>query len=134
VKEIWDHGSLCHLVLRAKEVPEGRLDITTPTVTLQVATMRYGINKAIHAHKHLPCERRSTTTTEAIIVMRGAIEVDFYGLQDQHLATEHLATGDCCVFILGGHAVKFAVPDTLIYEIKSGPYMGREKDKENIEG
>jgi len=37
--------------------------------------------------------------------------------------------GDCSITFCGGHNYMCLEDDTLIYEAKTGPYLGVEKDK-----
>ena len=40
-----------------------------------------------------------------------------------------MTSGDCIAIFNGGHSLKCLTDDTILYEIKTGPYFGAEKDK-----
>ena len=44
-----------------------------------------------------------------------------------------LSAGDCVVVFKAGHAFEVLEDDTILYEFKTGPYYGVEKDKEIID-
>jgi len=43
-----------------------------------------------------------------------------------------LEDGDCLVLFRGGHSLEVLDKNTIMYEFKTGPYFGFEKDKETI--
>lgn len=103
---------------------------------LQVGLMTFPLGHSIAAHAHLlQSNPRPQPTQEFLLVASGKIEADFFTEGGQFLQTEILNKG-CILFqIRGGHAFRFLEPTQLI-EVKSGPYLGREKDKVllNVDG
>jgi hypothetical protein len=43
-----------------------------------------------------------------------------------------LKKGDCLILFRGGHGFKNLNKNSMLYEIKSGPYFGKEKDSREI--
>ncbi len=84
------------------------------------------------AHKHLPHHRTTMKTQEAFIVIDGSVELTMYDLDNNILGKEKLNSGDCYIYLDGGHALKILSEQAYFYEIKNGPYLGRDKDKEFI--
>ncbi len=82
------------------------------------------------AHKHLPNERITKKTQEAFIVIGGSVQIELFDLDNSLIMTEVLNAGDCYIYLDGGHALKILSEEAYFYEIKNGPYLGREKDKE----
>jgi len=105
---------------------------TEPAVLMQVAAKVIPAEKIFAAHAHLPCERATVGTQEAWVVIRGLVEVDIYDIDDYPLECLGLRSGDCLLLLRGGHAMRTLVPTTL-YEFKTGPYNGKEKDKRMID-
>jgi hypothetical protein len=101
---------------------------------LQVGFLTFPPGHAIGAHAHLPQSNpRTQPTQEFLFVMRGKMEVNFFDDLGNQFQTVILA-GGCALFqFRGGHAFRFLEPTRLI-EVKSGPYLGREKDKVLLAG
>ena len=112
-------------------MPPG-VDLTAEREFLQVRSLRAPAGKTYDAHKHLEQMRSTTLTQEAIIVIQGRVEVRFYDADDQPLCTSELNHGDCVIALTGGHAFTVLDDDTLMYELKNGPYNGLAKDKVRI--
>jgi len=84
------------------------------------------------AHRHLPNKRETHKTQEAFIVVSGSVELHMYDLDKNIIAKDTLNAGDCYIYLDGGHALKILSDEAFFYEIKNGPYLGRDKDKEFI--
>lgn len=126
-------GALLGYVCRARELGHGRHDVCAPADSLQVAAKREDEGRPSRAHRHLPQERTTRGTQEAWIVVAGSLRVivreDSYGVA----RTFDLYAGDCYVSLGGVHCIEVLAADTLFYEVKNGPYLGRTADKEWIE-
>ena len=61
--------------------------------------------------------------------MRGSILVTYYDTDGTLLEKVTLNTGDISFTLEGGHTYEIMEDDTLVYEYKTGPYEGQEKDK-----
>jgi hypothetical protein len=64
--------------------------------------------------------------------MQGKVKCIFYDLNDKILCTKFLSAGDCSFTLEGGHNYEIIVPNTIVYEFKTGPYEGQFLDKEFI--
>jgi hypothetical protein len=60
-----------------------------------------------------------------LLVRSGSCEVDVYD-DDELIATTHLSPGDVMVLVAGGHALRM-LEDTVLVEVKQGPYVGVEE-------
>ena len=124
---------LLHQINRLDDIPKGKMQISEPKEFLQICTMDLQKNETINAHKHLWKKgEASVITQESWIVIRGSIKGTFYDTDDQILAEEILHPGDCAITYQGGHSLTNLEEDTVFYEIKTGPYQGREVDKQDI--
>ena len=114
--------------------PQERLDIAPEDQFLQLCLLRVNKGRSFRAHKHLwkPPETKSVIAQESWVVIKGSVKVSFYDKDDTLLTTEILNPGDCSVTFEGGHAYEILEEDTVIYEYKTGPYMGQKLDKEFI--
>ena len=65
-------------------------------------------------------------------MIKGKIKVDYYDLDDQLLESFILSEGDCTITLYGGHNYTSLADDTLVYEFKTGPYIGQSNDKKHL--
>lgn len=99
---------------------------------LQVSSMCFAQGKTVAAHQHLLQSRTTQGTAEAWVVIQGQMEVSLFDLDQQPLCTVTVGTGDCMVLYRGGHAIQVTTPNTMVYEIKNGPYNGPAADLERL--
>lgn len=122
-------GLLLHIVHKKEEIVEQRNDLISSDEFLQVSTLRLPANKTFKPHKHIDIDKQTTTTQESWVVIQGAVKASLYDLDDQIIAEELLMPGDISLTLHGGHNYVALEEDTLVYEFKTGPYFGQEKDK-----
>ena len=118
--------------LKRKEISDYRSDLSPSEEYLQISGRKLKKGIKVSAHKHLPIHRTSDITQEAWIILEGSIKGTFYDLDDSIIYESILTNGDCIVLYRGGHSLEVLDKDTLLYEFKTGPYLGVEKDKETI--
>ena len=129
-----DPKLLLHQINRQEDIPAGKMQLSDPKEFLQIGTMVLEQGETIPAHKHTwKAGESRTITQESWIIIRGSIKGIFYDTDDQILAEEILYPGDCAITYQGGHSLINLEADTAFYEIKTGPYLGREQDKIAIE-
>lgn len=107
----------------------GRTDISPECESLQVAFLKLPLNKTFRPHRHIIHNRDMPMAQESWIVIRGGVEVTYYDLDDTVLKTLQIGAGSCTVTYEAGHNYKALTHDTVVYELKTGPYLGVEKDK-----
>ncbi len=105
--------------------------LTPDDCNLQVGHVVYAAGGEIARHMHLPIERHIIGTTEVIVVERGRCEVDVYDARRTVVATRELCAGDIVIAVAGGHGFR-VLEDTVLLEIKQGPYPGGGADKERF--
>ena len=66
---------------------------------------------------------------ESWIVVQGSVRVFMYDTDQLFLQDEVIKKGDCSMTFEGGHTYEILEDDTIVYEYKTGPYMGVENDK-----
>jgi hypothetical protein len=122
-------GVVLAYVLRSGPLPDHTTFVTPPDCNLQVGHVVYPAGGEIVRHMHLPIERHVVGTTEVLMVERGRCEVDVYGADQQMVASRELRTGDMLIAVGGGHGFRL-LEDTVLLEIKQGPYPGgAEKER-----
>jgi len=109
-----------------------RTDIVSPNEYIQVAYMRTEAGQYFKPHYHLrrECSYDTVITQETWIIISGSIETSYYDKNNSLLCRRILNAGDCTITLGGGHSYKCLEEGTTVYEIKNGPYVGRENDKE----
>ena len=124
-------GTVLAYVARNGSVPKETRFLTPADCNLQVGYVVYPAGGEILRHMHLPVERQLVGTTEVIVVERGRCEVDVYDEDRIVVATRELRAGDIVIAISGGHGFRIH-EDTVLLEIKQGPYPGFGADKERF--
>ena len=124
-------GVLLHVVNTRQDIGT-RQDMCPPEQFLQMACFRLDNSKTFKPHKHIPKEVEHNITQESWIVVRGSVRAILYDLDDTIVEEVDLMQGDCSITFRGGHNYLCLENNTLIYEAKTGPYLGIESDKEFI--
>lgn len=123
-----DNGILL-TINRKSEISEDRIDLCDEDKYLQISTKKLSRTTKFKAHKHLPLDRNTDITQEAWIVLEGRIKASFYDIDNSLILETDLFAGDCAVVFRAGHSFEVMVDNTILYEVKNGPYYGQQKDK-----
>lgn len=117
------------LVLSMDDFEPGAKFLSEPEWPLQVGLLSLPTGHAIAPHTHLSQNRCTMhAVQEFLLVVSGKMEADFFDETGCRFHSETMKPGDALLYIRGGHAFRFLEPTHLL-EVKSGPYLGREKDK-----
>lgn len=126
VEEITADGKLAGLIVRHHATAEATTFLTDPQLNLQAGLIVYPGGGEIPRHKHHPVERTTRGTSEAVLVRDGACAVDFYDAERNLVASRDLTAGDLVMLFSGGHGFRVH-RDTVLLEIKQGPYPGLDE-------
>ena len=121
-------SKLLHLINRLNEI-DGRTDVAPVEEFLQLATLKMKKGQTFKPHKHITLEKETNITQESWLVIKGSVKCLFYDLDDSIIAEPILYAGDCSMTFRGGHNYIILEDDTIVYEYKTGPYLGQEFDK-----
>jgi len=123
-------NKLLHLVHRLDEI-QARTDVADEDKFLQLATLRMSKGKTFKPHQHIwkPSPTQEVIAQESWVVIKGSVEVSFYDTNGELLEKAVINAGDCSMTFEGGHTYLILEDDTVVYEYKTGPYQGQEKDK-----
>jgi hypothetical protein len=113
---------LCYII-RGDELPAATAFVTPHDATLQVGHIVHPRGHEIARHAHRPEERHITGTAEVLLVQRGRCEMDVYDDLWRLVATRELCVGDIVILLGGGHGFRM-IEDTVLLEVKEGPYGG----------
>ena len=117
---------------RSSHISEKRTDICPDTEYLQVCAKKMSKGDFFVPHKHNLLTRVTTKTQEGWIILEGKIKARFWDVDDTLIFETSLERGDCAVVFHAGHSFEVLEEGTILYEIKTGPYYGVEKDKTYI--
>jgi len=116
-------------VIRAQLSPKQTTFLTPNDFNFQLGFVVYPAGGEVQRHLHKELERHIVGTAEVIIVKVGHCEIDIYNGNRQLMATRELGPGDVVLTVSGGHGFRMQ-EDTVLFEIKQGPYTGvNEKDR-----
>lgn len=129
-----DPSRLLHIVHDITETKEKREDIVPPNHFLQIATICLKKDQTFKAHKHIWNDFEGPKIAqESWIVIKGRVEALLYDLDDSLLEKVILYPGHFSITLEGGHNyIGGSEEGSLVYEVKTGPYLGVEMDKQFI--
>lgn len=105
--------------------------VTPDDFSQQLAYMHHPKGHVILPHVHNEVKREVLYTKEVLVIKKGKLRCDFYTDNQEYLESVILEDGDVILLASGGHGFE-CLEETLMYEIKQGPYAG-ENDKTRFE-
>jgi len=108
--------------------------VVFPTPVL--ASFQFGFgeileNKVLIPHIHKRVKREIDTTSEFLYVIYGEMIIDVLDEQERFLEKVVLKDNMALLQFVGGHRIEL-LSGTKYFEIKQGPYFGRNFDKYNV--
>jgi len=119
--------ALCY-VIRESTQPKQTTFITPPDSKQQVGFIVYPKGGVIARHIHRPLERHIIGMAEVLVVRSGHCQIEVYDEQENLVAVRDLYHNDVVLMVGGGHGFQIK-EDTVLLEIKQGPYLGAEDKK-----
>jgi len=110
-----------------------RLDLVDENQPLQFSVIPLKKDTKVRPHKHLKLDRTSDQTQEVWIIMKGKLKVQVFDVDGECLYSANMRRGDVVQYISGGHSISSETRNSIIYEVKNGPYFGPESDREYLE-
>ena len=115
--------------IKKQDITNNRINLTPSNQYMQAAAKKTKFGDYFKPHKHLPCNKEALITQESWVILNGSAVGTFYDLDDKVIKKVLLNDGDCVIIYNGGHSLKILEDDTILYEFKTGPYYGPDKDK-----
>lgn len=116
------------MLIYAHAMPSATTFYTPGDLPLQVGQVVYPAGGQIAPHAHRASSRDIRGTTEVLLVQRGRLKLSLYAEDKTFLCSRELSKDDVIILVSGGHGFEFA-DDTVLLEVKQGPYLGdRDKD------
>jgi mannose-6-phosphate isomerase-like protein (cupin superfamily) len=129
IEPISEGQNLLAYIVRADATRDSTAFFTGDDASFQAGFVVYPAGGSIVPHVHLPIVRTVVGTSELLLVRRGRCIVDFYGEGRLLVTSRELGTGDLVVAMGGGHGLRM-LEDTVLFELKQGPYSGQaEKER-----
>lgn len=111
--------------IKGKEFPSKNEDL------IQVGFMNLKKGEKILPHFHKSYERKIERTSEVLYILDGKIKASIYK-DKKKVADVVIEKGDLIVLLSGGHGFDI-LEDTKFFEVKQGPFIGTDNDKERFE-
>ena len=125
---------LLHIVVRKDDIVSGRTEVVSEEHFIQCALLNMEKDKTFKPHKHIWKNRtRDVIAQESWVVIQGKVRCTFFDIDDNIIEEPILNSGDASFTLYGGHTYEILEEDTIVYEYKTGPYLGIELDKKIIE-
>jgi hypothetical protein len=119
-------GDVLAIVIRAWFMPDKTTFVTPQNLTQQAGFVVYPAGGRCPDHTHRPIERRINGTPEMLLVRRGQAEARIFDADRRLVAQPLLEQGDVILLVSGGHGFRM-LEDTVLLEIKQGPYVGLDE-------
>ena len=113
---------LC-IIVKAPTYLDRTTFVTPENLNLQVGFVVYKAGEEVPRHYHNEIERPVSSTSEVINVRVGSCNVQIYDDSQNLVADRRLDVGDIIIFVGGGHGFRMN-KDTVLSEVKQGPYIG----------
>lgn len=123
LEEIVDGATSLAYLIRGDATSRQTEFLTSDDSTFQAGFVVYPAGGHVQAHIHLPVVRRVVGTSELLLVRSGRCIVDIYSHDHRLVASRELLPGDAILSVSGGHGFRM-IEDTVLLEIKQGPYGG----------
>jgi hypothetical protein len=128
-----DPKVLLFVINRRDDISHDRSDLSPGEEYLQCATKQLTKGTTFAPHRHNELIRETNITQEAWVFLQGRVAARFWDTDDELIYETELGAGDAAIVFRGGHSFEVLEEDTILYEFKTGPYYGVEKDKTYIE-
>lgn len=128
IEQIMHGEQVLAIILRSGVRTQGVRFFTPNDYPLQLGLLTHPKGTYIKPHMHPKMNLIIETIQEVLYIRQGSIELDIYSENGQKIESQVLKQGDCVLLVSGGHGLR-VLEDSIILEVKQGPYMGPEKAK-----
>lgn len=129
IEAIADGGTTLAYLIRRDATSHTTEFFTPDDSAFQAGFVVYPAGGHVEPHVHLPVVRRVVGTSELLLVRSGRCIVDLYSEDRRLVASRDLEAGDAVLSVGGGHGFRMT-EDTVLFEVKQGPYGGlAEKER-----
>jgi hypothetical protein len=126
IETISDQGQILCVIIDTTQLPDHTTFLTPAEFKQQVGFVVYPKSGEVARHLHRKLERHLVGTSEVLIVKKGHCLIDIYSDDRKLVATRELFPGNVMLMVGGGHGFRM-LEDTVLLEIKQGPYTGLDE-------
>ena len=123
MEQVIFNGLMYALIMRSDYHNDGVNFLTNGDELLEFAYMSHPSGHKVVPHYHLPIKREIFGTQEIVYIKAGIVEFTFYDDNNKSVGSRLLRSGEWILLLKGGHGIN-VVEDSVIIEIKNGPYAG----------
>ena len=128
LERIEKNGVLLAVIVRATCVPRRTVFYSPEDAPLQMGNVVHTAGSIIRPHTHLEAPRMVNATQEVLFVERGRVRITLFLPDGSPAYQSELGAGDKILLAQGGHGFEI-LEDTVLFEVKQGPYAGYEQGK-----
>ena len=132
VKEITFENQLYAFVCSLNDASEGLKFLSDDSDFIQLGTWNYEKNFSTVPHYHLEHDKPSNLTQEVVLVHKGSVKCRLFTKEGNYVDEVDINEGELIVQIYGVHEY-IMNEDSIVLEIKNGPYFGPEVDRKRID-
>tara|TARA_Y100001970_G_scaffold231433_1_gene287664 strand:- start:8634 stop:9056 length:423 start_codon:yes stop_codon:yes gene_type:complete len=132
IKEISFENQLYAFVCSLNDVSKGLEFLSDDTDFIQLGTWNYEKNFSTVPHYHLEHDKPSNLTQEVVLVHKGSVKCRLFTKEGNYVDEVDINEGELIVQIYGVHEY-IMNEDSIVLEIKNGPYYGPEVDRKRID-
>jgi len=125
-------GEVVALIIHSDDESDGVNFLSKEDYPLQLAVSLYDKGMSVMPHIHLRQDITINNIQEVVHIDRGKARVNLYDSEGNKITSRDLSGGDTIFLISGGHGLEI-LEDTKVIEVKQGPYLGKDRDKQMIE-
>jgi len=131
--EIKDNGLLLAIGGRLADIKNGRQFYGQNGDLLQWGTFGLVKGEVLQPHIHKERNRQGKCKTlEFFVVVEGKLLARYYSHTRRLVSIKEMKAGDFVCLYDGGHGFKALETNTKMIEVKLGPFIGVEEDKEKF--
>jgi len=125
-------GLTIAIIIRKGFKKEGINFVSNSDYPLQLGINSYKAGHIIENHLHQTREVLINNVQEVLFFKSGEALVSLFDKSKEFVKSLRLSAGDLIFFVDGGHGFQM-LRDTVLIEVKQGPYFGKDLDKVIIE-
>lgn len=132
MKEFTFEGKVLARLIEPSDWKEGLGFFSNDREFIQVGTWFYNKGKQLQNHVHNEFERTAFRTCETVYMVSGSMRVNLYTLEKDYVESFDIKQGDALILLDSGHGYEILEDGTKVLEIKNGPFVGVDIDKEKF--
>jgi len=130
--EILDNGKVLARLIKPEDQTKGLNFFSKDDEAVQLGSWDYNRGHTLMSHIHKEVSRTIMRTHEILIVQSGKLQAWIYALDQRLVTMLEVGAGDILILLDCGHGYTILEDNTKVIEMKNGPYLGAEVDRERF--